>query len=70
MSLTKRADPDGTFSLLNGSGKEVARGLTELDADVQVADSLGQTQPGTSDDDAGAKAGGGKGSTGKTASKK
>jgi len=63
MPLTKRPAPDGTFELLRG-GKVIARGLSELDADVQIAGDRGETgppqdsKPGTADDPAGAAAGG------------
>jgi hypothetical protein len=45
MTLTKRADPDGTFSVLDGN-TPVAIGLPEAVADAQVADSEGKTGPG------------------------
>lgn len=37
MSLTKRPDPDGTFSLLGDDGQVVARGIAGQDADAQIA---------------------------------
>jgi hypothetical protein len=64
VKLTKRADPDGTFSVLDGSGNPVAIGLAEGDADARVASAAGQTGPGggqaggRTGDPAGIKAGG------------
>jgi hypothetical protein len=64
VKLTKRADPDGTFTLLNSKGGEVAVGLPEGAADAQIAAEAGQTGPGgagsgsTASDPAGIKAGG------------
>lgn len=36
MKLTKHPDADGTFSLLDSNGTEVARGLSEGMADAQI----------------------------------
>jgi hypothetical protein len=64
VKLTKRADPDGTFAVLDGQGNPLAIGLAEGDADTRIADAAGQTGPGggqsggVREDPAGIKAGG------------
>lgn len=62
--LTKRPEPDGTFTLLDAKGGEKARGLSEGDADAQIASAAGTAGPAdgsaqtASSDKAGAKDGG------------
>jgi hypothetical protein len=45
VKLIKHPDPDGTFSLLDGKGGVVARGLGEGDADAQIGSEASPDTP-------------------------